>query len=51
MAAAKYLGVAPWELNARPLFWLLMAEAGMDAEDRAQKAQERRQARTQQHQR
>jgi len=35
--------VAPWELSARPLFWLAMAEEGMDADALAEAQQRARQ--------
>jgi len=33
--AAKYLGVPPWDLAAKPLTWVHMAEAAQDAEAHA----------------
>lgn len=41
VAAAKFLGVAPWDLAARPFSWVQMAEAAADAEARAREKQER----------
>lgn len=35
LAAARYLGVAPWELGAAPLKWKHRAIAAMDAEAHA----------------
>lgn len=42
--AAKFLGVAPWDLAEAPITWLDMAEATMQAEHAAQEAAQRRQA-------
>jgi hypothetical protein len=35
--AAQYLGVPPWELSARPLTWVTMAEAAQNAEAHAKR--------------
>lgn len=40
--AAKYLGVAPWDLAARPLTWVNMAEEAQAAEAHAQAIHEKR---------
>ena len=42
--AAKFLGVAPWDLAEAPITWLHRAEATMEAEHAAQEAERRRQA-------
>lgn len=41
VAAARYLGVPPWELAERPFSWVQMAEAANDAEARAEKQREK----------
>lgn len=38
--AAKYLGVAPWDLAERPLTWVNMAEHAQDAEAHARATHE-----------
>lgn len=38
IAAARYLGVAPWDLVDRPTAWAHMANAAMDAEHRARES-------------
>lgn len=40
--AARYLGVAPWDLAAKPLAWTVMAETAQDAEAQAKAAHEKR---------
>lgn len=45
MKAAQYLGVPPWELSGRPLFWMEAAEAARDAEAHAEKMHEKQAAR------
>ena len=37
LRAAKYLGVAPWDLNRQPLVWRLWAHEAEGAEAAAQK--------------
>ncbi len=32
ICAARFLGVAPWELLERPVYWLEMAKIGMNYE-------------------
>lgn len=44
LRAAKYLGVAPWELADQPIFWMRVALATESAELEAEKAREHRQA-------
>lgn len=36
LKAADYLKVPPWELAARPLHWVTMAEAAQEAEAKAE---------------
>lgn len=36
--AARYLGVAPWDLLERPLIWTVWARLFEDAENEAQQA-------------
>lgn len=36
LKAAKYLGVAPWDLAAKPLTWVNMAEEAQAAEAHAE---------------
>ena len=43
LRAAKYLGVAPWDLASQPLYWTLMAEEGQDAEAFLEKQQQSKQ--------
>lgn len=38
--AALFLGVAPWDLADRPMYWVLVAEAAQDAENSAAKQRE-----------
>ena len=35
VAAARYLGVAPWDLAQRPVFWVDVAHEAMSAEAHA----------------
>jgi len=39
--AARYLGVAPWELDAQPTIWREWALASEGAENEAQEAAQR----------
>lgn len=41
--AAKYLGVAPWDLAAQPMVWVERAETAQAAEAHAQNARGGRQ--------
>lgn len=41
--AAKYLGVPPWDLISRSVYWLQAAEAAASAEAAAEQHQRRRQ--------
>lgn len=43
--AAKYLGVAPWDLAGRPLTWVNMAEEAQDAEAHAAAVHEKNRGR------
>lgn len=43
--AARYLGVAPWDLASQPVSWLEMAEAARSAEAAAEKAEHEKQQR------
>ena len=43
--AAKYLGVAPWELLRQPMYWTEWAIHAHQAEAHAQKAQQEREQR------
>jgi hypothetical protein len=43
LSAAKYLGVAPWELGEQPVFWRNAALVAADVEHRYQQDQEKRQ--------
>ena len=43
--AAKYLGVAPWELLDRPVIWTSWALEASNAEDSARKQKEQRESR------
>lgn len=45
--AAKYLGVAPWDLASQPHTWVNMAEAAQDAEAHAEAMHEQRRRRLQ----
>jgi len=38
--AARYLGVAPWDLATRPNWWLEVALASQDAEAKARAAKQ-----------
>ena len=38
MVAARYLGVAPWELYRQPVYWRDWALTAHNAEDEAQAA-------------
>ena len=40
--AAKYLGVAPWDLSERPQFWLSVAEEAQASEATASRARQQR---------
>lgn len=44
--AARYLGVAPWDLERAPMSWVSRAEAAMAAE---QEARDKRQPKGHQH--
>lgn len=43
--ASKFLGVSPWDLEARPFTYLLQAEAAQSAEASARKAAEQQKGR------
>lgn len=43
MRAAKYLGVAPWELSEAPVFWRSAALEAESAENRAREHHEKAQ--------
>lgn len=43
--AARYLGVAPWELLDQPIIWREWAEAATFAESEAKRQQQEREAR------
>lgn len=45
LKAAQYLRVAPWDLAAKPAFWLNAAEAASVAEEQDRKRREAEQAR------
>lgn len=40
--AARYLGVAPWDLASQPIAWVHMAESAQDAEAHARAIHNRR---------
>lgn len=42
--AAKYLGVAPWDLAQRPVWWMNIAVAAQNAEHAAEQARKRKEA-------
>lgn len=44
--ASRFLGVAPWDLAAAPMFWLDAAEAAQRAEAEAERQKGDRQGRT-----
>lgn len=49
MRAAKYLGVAPWELMEQPFVWEQWARAAENAENEAERQKQESRRRKQQH--
>lgn len=49
LQAAKYLGVAPWDLAQRPVWWTEIALAARGAESYARAQQQKRKAKPNAH--